>query len=136
MVLDSSIVGCWCFPDERSSIPDLAFAQLGLDEAIVPVLWWFEVRNVLVLNERRGRINQTGSAAFLADLEKLPISLDRQSDGETVLALARAHRLTVYDAAYLELALRADAPLATLDQQLVRAARIARVPLLGDGDLR
>jgi predicted nucleic acid-binding protein len=98
--------------------------------------WWFEVRNVLVINERRGRINQTGSAAFLADLEKLPISFDRQSDSETVLALARAHRLTVYDAAYLELALRADAPLATLDQQLVRAARTARVPLLGDGDLR
>jgi predicted nucleic acid-binding protein len=136
MVLDSSIVGCWCFPDERSSIVDLAFVQLGLDEAIVPVLWWFEVRNVLVINERRGRINQTGSAAFLADLEKLPISFDRQSDSETVLALARAHRLTVYDAAYLELALRADAPLATLDQQLVRAARTARVPLLGDGDLR
>jgi predicted nucleic acid-binding protein len=136
MVLDSSIVGCWCFPDERSSTADLAFARLGLDGAIVPVLWWFEVRNVLVINERRGRINQTGSAAFLADLEKLPISFDRQSDSETVLALARVHRLTVYDAAYLELALRANAPLATLDQQLVRASRAARVPLLGDGDLR
>jgi predicted nucleic acid-binding protein len=136
IVLDSSIVGCWCFPDERSWIADLAFAQLGPDQAIVPVLWWFEVRNVLVVNERRGRIDQAGSAAFLADLEKLPISFDRQTDSATVLALARAHRLTVYDAAYLELALRADAPIATLDQQLVRAARAAGVRLLGGGELR
>jgi predicted nucleic acid-binding protein len=101
----------------------------------VPVLWWFEVRNVLVVNERRGRIDPTGSAAFLADLERLPINFDRQFANEAVLALARAHRLTFYDAAYLELALRADAPLATLDQQLARAARAARVPLLGEGDL-
>ena len=53
-----------------------------------------------------------------------------------MLALARGHRLTIYDAAYLELALRADAPLATLDRQLASAARAARVPLLGEGDLR
>jgi predicted nucleic acid-binding protein len=136
LVLDSSVVGCWCFPDEASPIADAAFDQLGADEAIVPVLWWFEVRNVLVINERRGRIDPPGSGAFLADLERLPIHLDRQPNSEAVLALARAHRLTVYDAAYLELALRTDAPLATLDQQLAHAARAAQVPLLGEGDLR
>jgi predicted nucleic acid-binding protein len=136
LVLDSSVVGCWCFPDEASPVADAAFDQLGADEAIVPVLWWFEVRNVLVINERRGRIDPPGSGAFLADLERLPIHLDRQPNSEAVLALARAHRLTVYDAAYLELALRTDAPLATLDQQLAHAARAAQVPLLGEGDLR
>ena len=136
LVLDSSVVGCWCFPDEENPIADVAFDRLAADEAIVPVLWWFEVRNVLVINERRGRINSTGSAAFLADLEKLTISFDRESDSETVLALARTHRLTVYDAAYLELALRADAPLATLDRELARATRAARVPLLGERNLR
>lgn len=136
LVLDSSVVGYWCFPDEASPIADAAFDQLGADEAIVPVLWWFEVRNVLVINERRGRIDWPGSGAFLADLERLPIHLDRQPDSEAILALARQHRLTVYDAAYLELALRMDAPLATLDQQLARAARGAQVPLLGEGDLR
>ena len=135
LVLDSSVVGCWCFPDEASPIANLAFNELGANEAIVPVLWWFEVRNVLVVNERRGRIDPTGSAAFLADLDRLPIHFDRQSDSETVIALAREHRLTVYDAAYLELALRADTALATLDQQLARAARAAGVPLLGEGDL-
>jgi predicted nucleic acid-binding protein len=136
LVLDSSVVGCWCFPDEASPIADAAFDQLGADQAIVPVLWWFEVRNVLVINERRGRIDPPGSGAFLADLERLPIHLDRRPDSDAVIALARTHRLTVYDAAYLELALRADVPLATLDQRLARAARAARVPLLGEGDLR
>jgi predicted nucleic acid-binding protein len=131
MVLDSSIVGCWCFPDESSPTADAAFGRLGTEEAIVPVLWWFEVRNVLVINERRGRIDPPGSAAFLADLETLPITFDRQSDSETVLALARAHRLTVYDAAYLELARRLDAPLATLDRKLAAAARAAGVSLVG-----
>jgi predicted nucleic acid-binding protein len=130
LVLDSSIVGCWCFPDEASPIADAAFDQLGTDQAVVPVLWWFEVRNVLVVNERRGRIDPPASAAFLADLEKLPIHYDREVEGATVLALARAHRLTVYDAAYLELAGRIGAPLATLDRQLARAARAAGVPLL------
>ena len=131
MVLDSSIVGCWCFPDESSPVADAAFDQLGTGRAIVPVLWWFEVRNVLVVNERRGRIDPPASAAFLADLEKLPIHYDRECESETVLALARAHRLTVYDAAYLELACRAHAPLATLDRKLGDAARAAGVPLVG-----
>jgi predicted nucleic acid-binding protein len=131
LVLDSSIVGCWCFPDESSPVADAAFDQLGADQASVPVLWWFEVRNVLVINERRGRIDPPGSAAFLADLETLPIIFDRLSDSETILALARAHRLTVYDAAYLELARRMDAPLATLDRKLAAAARAAGVALVG-----
>jgi predicted nucleic acid-binding protein len=131
LVLDSSIVGCWCFPDEASPIADRAFEQVGLGGGVAPVLWWFEVRNVLVVNERRGRIDPPSSAAFLADLARLSISLDRRADGEMLLALARAHRLTVYDAAYLELALRIDAPLATLDKKLVAAARAAGVPLIG-----
>ncbi len=102
MVLDSSIVGCWCFPDESSPVADAAIDQLRRDGAIVPVLWWFEVRNVLVINERRGRTDQSDSATFLADLDTLPIAFDRQADSAPVLAVARAHRLTVYDAAYLE----------------------------------
>ena len=72
----------------------------------------------------------------LADLEKLPIAFDRQSESEAVLALARAHRLTFYDAAYLELAHRLTVPLATLDRQLARAACGAQVALLDGGDLR
>ncbi len=132
LVLNSSIVGCWCFPDEANPIADLAFEQVSAGAATAPVLWWFEVRNVLVVNERRGRIDPPGSAVFLADLARLRIVLDRDPDGEMVLALARTHRLTVYDAAYLELGLRVDAPLATLDRKLAAAARAAGVPLVGD----
>jgi predicted nucleic acid-binding protein len=131
LVLDSSIVGCWCFPDEANPIADLAFDQVSAGAAIAPVLWWFEVRNVLVVNERRGRIDPPGSAVFLIDLARLRIVLDRDPDGEMVLALARTHRLTVYDAAYLELALRMDAALATLDRKLAAAARAAGVMVVG-----
>jgi predicted nucleic acid-binding protein len=87
------------------------------------------------VNERRGRLDMAATVGVLAHLESLPIRLDVDQDGDVVLALAREHRLTVYDAAYLELALRADAPLATLDQQRARAARAAKVPLLGEGAL-
>jgi predicted nucleic acid-binding protein len=79
-------------------------------------------------------VSQT--AEILAQLEALPVRYDWEPESGAVLALAREHRLTVYDAAYLELALRADAPLATLDRQLARAARAAKVLLLGEGDVR
>jgi len=135
-VVDASVVGCWCFPDETNPVADLAFDQLSRRAAIVPALWWFEVRNLLLVNERRGRLDAPGTAEFLADLGRLPVHIDRDSDNGAVLGLARAHGLTSYDAAYLELARRREAPLATLNQQLAHAARGAQVPLLGEGDLR
>jgi predicted nucleic acid-binding protein len=135
VVVDSSIVGCWCFEDEASAVADAALSAVTRDGVVVPAVWWFEVRNLLLTGERVGRLDATGTAAFLADLGSLSIRIDRAPASDVVLALARAHRLTVYDAAYLELALRVDAPLATLDRQLARAARAAKVPLLGDGDL-
>jgi predicted nucleic acid-binding protein len=135
-IVDASVTMSWYLSGESSPTGRVAFEQLGVGGAAAPVLWWFEVRNAFVVNERRGRLDPAGTAAILAHLERLPIRLDLDQDGGTVLALARDHRLTVYDAAYLELALRADAPLATLDRQLTAAARAARVPLLGEGDLR
>lgn len=136
VVLDSSIVGCWCFSDEASEVADAALSAVATDEVVVPAVWWFEVRNLLLTGERHGRIDSTGTAGFLADLEAMSITIDRAPVSDAVLAFARAHRLTVYDAAYLELALRADARLATLDRQLARAARAAKVPLLGNGAVR
>jgi predicted nucleic acid-binding protein len=131
-VVDASIVGCWCFPDEADTLAELAFQRLHVEGAIVPALWWFEVRNLVVIAERRGRLVPAGAAEFLADLEDLPIRIDREPHSELILGLARTYRLTVYDAAYLELARRLDAPLATLDQALAAAARGASVPLLGE----
>jgi predicted nucleic acid-binding protein len=131
-VVDASIVGAWCFPDEANRLAEDAFERLEAMAAVVPALWWFEVRNVLLVNERRGRLDAAGTAEFLTDLGRLPIRIDREPAGAAILALARAHRLTFYDAAYLELARRLDAPLATLDRQLAAAARAAAVPLLGE----
>lgn len=131
-VLDASVTAGWCFPDEDKQSGDAALSRLAEDSAIAPTLWWFEVRNILVVNERRGRIDAVGTAEFLAELDRLPILLDRDAVGETVVALARKHGLTAYDAAYLELARRLGAPLATLDHALAAAARTDGVHLIGE----
>lgn len=87
-----------------------------------PGLWWAELRNVLIMAERRSRITEPRTAAALAAVEALAIELDHTPNGEDTLRLARRHRLSVYDALYLELALRKRAPLATLDRRLSLAA--------------
>lgn len=136
LVIDASVALGWYFPDESNPTAESARRHLLTEQAVAPGLWWFEIRNALLVGERRGRIDATQTAEIIAQLDALPIDLDREPDGSAILALARAHRLTFYDAAYLELALRADAPLATSDRQLASAARAAQVPLLGGRDLR
>ncbi len=130
-VLDASVAACWAFDDEDHPLAARALERLRTEPALVPALWWFELRNVLVVNERRDRLTETVTAAFLRAVARLDIGIDRAPDGAAVLALARAHRLRVHDAAYLELAQRAAAPLATLDAALARAARDEGVPLIG-----
>ena len=101
------------------------------DEALVPALWRVEMCNILVVNERRGRIDSVDSERFLEDLATLPIRVRPEDGYRTLLSLSRNHGLTAYDAAYLALAVRAGAPLATLDRPLARAARTAGVELIG-----
>jgi predicted nucleic acid-binding protein len=129
-VLDASVTACWAFPDETHPTSDLAFVRIRTEEAFVPSLWWFEVRNILVVNERRGRIRESDSMNFLRALGPLRIRLDRSPEENSVLRLARVHRLSVYDACYLELAQRVGIPLATLDNELVKAARAEAVLLI------
>ena len=129
-VLDASITACWAFQDEDHPDAGLAFHRMRAEEAVVPCLWWFEVRNILVVNERRRRIAESDTAAFLLNLSRLRVRLDRLPEGDAVLRLARTHRLSVYDAAYLELARREGLPLATLDAGLRRAAAGEGVDLL------
>jgi len=133
-VLDASITACWAFQDEDHPDASLAFLQMSAEEAVVPCLWWFEVRNILVVNERRRRIAESDTARFLLNLSRLRIRLDRVPDEGAVLRLARTHRLSVYDAAYLELAQREGVPLATLDVDLRKAAANEGVALLSGGD--
>jgi predicted nucleic acid-binding protein len=129
-VLDASVVAVWYFPDEKASLADKMAHRLRADSAWVPALFWFEIRNLLLVGERRLRIKVADTPHFLSHLESLPIEIDRQPASEDVLAIARAHRLTIYDAAYLELAQRRGHPLATLDGALGRAAQGAGIGLL------
>jgi len=84
-------------------------------------LFRLEVCNVVLVNERRGRISEVDGKAFLRSLARLPIQLDFEPVEPELLRLARTFGLSAYDAAYLELALRLDLPLATLDDRLARA---------------
>lgn len=131
-VLDASITACWCFPDEQSAVADTAMQRLLEDEALVPALWPLEIRNILVVSERRGRIETADADAFLRDLDRLPIRVRHDTDLRALVALARKHQLTSYDAAYLDLAMRTSATLATLDGSLVRAALEEGVKLIAE----
>ena len=129
-VIDASVVIAWVFKEERA-IAELTFARIQAEEALAPTLWWYELRNVLVLGERQGRLTERETARFLRDISRFAITIDSSPDEIQVLALARRHRLTVYDAAYLELALREALPMATLDEALAGAARAEGMSLVG-----
>ena len=131
-VLDASIAACWAFEDENHPAAALALERIRTDEVLVPGIWWFEVRNTLIVNERRGRLSQADTAIFLRGLSRLGVTIDRAPEESTVLALARTHRLSFYDASYLELAQREGLPLVTLDHDLRQAARAAGTALLGE----
>ena len=131
-VLDASVAATWLMPDEADSRAETAFALLPESGAVAPGLWWFEIRNIFLTNERRGRLDGGQASRALALLEALPIALDHAANGSALLTLAREHKLTAYDAAYLELAQRENIALATLDEALARAARATGVPVVGD----
>lgn len=122
-VVDASIVGSWILPDENHPEALEVLERLKDDEAFVPSLLWFELRNLLLMNERRQRITPVQTAAALNLLQELPLRIDSQPDSDTTLQLARSHKLTIYDAVYLELAVRRHLPFMTFDAALAEAAR-------------
>lgn len=133
-VLDSSAALAWVYPDELT--PSLAQLSERVSEtgAWVPTLWRLEIGNNLHLAARRGRINREQRDKILEDLEGLNIVTDADTQTfawTTTLRLAERYRLTLYDACYLELAQRLQLPLATLDQDLRRAAGALGLELLG-----
>jgi predicted nucleic acid-binding protein len=130
-VLDASVAAAWAFADEDHPVAAAALALIRDDGGCVPSLWWFEIRNVLIVNERRGRLREADTALLLRTLARLPIVIDRAPEEMAVLTLARRHGLTVYDASYLELAERHAAPLATLDTTLAQAAQRENISLVG-----
>ena len=129
-VLDASIAVCWAFDDEDHPVAASALERIRHDEAVAPGLWWFEVRNTLIVGERRGRLSQTDTTAFLRELSRFGVAIDRAPQEMAILTFARQLRLTVYDASYLELAQREALPLATLDAALRKAAVALGIELI------
>lgn len=131
-VLDSSVLIAWAF-DEQSVYADAVGGSLAENEALVPSPWPSEFSNTLLVAERRGRMSAAESARLRDHVLGLPIEVvgdHPQHIMTEVLALARQHGLTVYDASYLDLAMREGVPLASLDADLVAAARRVGVPLV------
>jgi predicted nucleic acid-binding protein len=134
-VLDASVSAVWALIDETNpmatQILDRWVANpVDPETAFVPSLWWFEIRNLLVINERRKRIVAADSVSFLRVMSSFPIQIDEEPEEDAIFMFARRHQLSFYDAAYLELAQRRGVPLATLDKGLLNAAQAAGIPLL------
>ncbi len=124
-VLDCSVAVAWCFEDEASPETDAILERLREEGALVPALWHLELGNVLVQAERRQRLSAAETTTRLELIADLPIRTDDETPGRAlreVLTLARAEGLTTYDAAYLELAMRKGLPLASKDNELIKAA--------------
>jgi predicted nucleic acid-binding protein len=134
LVLDSSATLAWIYSDETTNPIRRLFDAVGDEAAVVPALWRLEIANSLTVAVRRGRIEANFRRAALTDLALLDIAIDDQTDvhawGET-LRVADFFQLTVYDAAYLELAQRRNLPLATLDGELRAAAKSLGLGLMG-----
>jgi len=123
----------WCFEDEEDGYADAVLDRLVGDGAVVPSIWPFEILNGLIVAERRGRLTPAQGARFEELLGALLIDVEAAPGRERwsiLVSLAREHRLSAYDASYLELALRRNLPLATLDAQLVQALERSGAELL------
>lgn len=130
IVLDASAIAGWLMPDETPP-GAIVEAVTGAGRLAAPWLLRVELQNILIVGERRGRLGAATVEAFLAAVEDLGIELDTEPPGVAVLHLARAHRLSAYDALYLELARRRGFALATLDGALTRAAVTEGVRVIG-----
>lgn len=124
-VLDGSVTMAWYFKDEANDFANAVRDGMDRSQAVVPSLWPLEVANTVVMGERRNRSTPAQAATWLGFLGALPIVVDGETSARAwseTLSLARAHNLSAYDAAYLELAMRRGLPLATLDGKLKAAA--------------
>ena len=136
LVLDSSVTLAWIYSAETTEAVSTVFTRVVESGAWVPGLWRLEIANVLEMGVRKGRSDADFRDAAFADLGLLPITVDQETDRQawgSIAKLAARHRLTLYDAAYLELARRRSLPLATLDNELRAAASAEDVALLGLG---
>lgn len=133
-VVDASVAMTWLFKDEITPATQKLLKDVSDNVALVPAWWFIEIANALVVAERKGRVGATEIADFIAVVESARIETDNEGPPRAfthLLPLCRAHQLTSYDAVYLDLAVRRQLPLATLDEPLRKAARKLGVKLLG-----
>ncbi|MBY5662128.1 type II toxin-antitoxin system VapC family toxin [Rhizobium leguminosarum] len=121
-VVDASVAAAWLLADEESRTAEEALSFLETEDALVPDLFWHEMRNILLTAERRKRISNEDVLACLMRLTSLPLRTVSSEDHLPILRLARKYQLSAYDAAYLALAVAENISLATLDVRLERAA--------------
>ena len=132
-VIDNSVVMTWCFKDEANQYADTILDRLEASTGFVPSIWPLEVCNVLLVAERKKRIGEADRTRFITLLASLPITIEQEPPERMVtevFLLAREHNLSSYDASYLDLAMRKGLPIATLDKNLIAAAKRSQVPLL------
>src|SRR4051812_41112989 len=134
LVLDASVAAAWVLDDEQNDLADAVIDSLTTKIAVAPHLWALETANILLVAERRGRIDATKRLQMSEALRDLGVQEQPQAQAMTfgtIMALAAKHGLSSYDASYLELAVRLGLPLASLDEPLNRAARAEGVTLVG-----
>jgi predicted nucleic acid-binding protein len=133
-VLDNSVALAWCFEDKHTPTLMALLDRVTETGAVAPALWPLEALNGLLMAERRKRLDRRRRQRLASFLRDLPVTLDEETAEQAWTAstrLAESFRLTLYDAAYLELAQRRKLPLATLDEDLIRAGKAAGITLLG-----
>jgi predicted nucleic acid-binding protein len=131
-VIDTSVVMSWCFKDETSRYADRILDLLEEATAFAPSIWPLEVGNVLLVAERKKRLSEADSRRFVTLLSDLPIIVEQEPPERMIheiLALAREHKLSSYDASYLDLAMRKGLSIATIDKNLIAAAKRSWVPI-------
>lgn len=128
LVVDASVSAAWFLPNESTPYTEAALQATAVSEVWVPALWLLEIGNLMLNTQRRKRINEAKRRELVAAAAALRLRVDREPVSMVDLnALAARHRLTVYDAVYLELALRRALPLATQDKALLAAMAAAGV---------
>ena len=130
IVIDAPVALAWCFPDEVSDYAETVLLALEKRAAMVPAIWASEITNALLVGERRNRLRRPEVLRFVELLKSMEIFQDVQPVTDTinhVFPLAQEYRLSAYDAAYLDVAVRRQIPLATLDSNLRKAALAAGI---------
>lgn len=128
LVVDASTILAFVL-EENSSAADDTIDLVQKHGAHAPVIWWYEVRNVIAISERKGRISRSDASSLIHSISRVRLEIDRETP-DAIFEIARMRSITVYDAAYLELAMRRDLPLATLDASLAQAAKAEGVLLI------